>query len=125
MKLLGTVAVSAAILTSTASVAGAEEYYRSGTQQELRELRREVQLLRRDIARLENLVIEMHDANQPPPVDVNLNNRWGCYINDIRAGGVYGVGATEAEAKGVTLEKCSNKGGACFESNLKCSENDS
>ncbi len=124
MKLLRNVVAPVMMISSIATTVGAEEYYRSGTQHELRELRREVELLRRDIARLENLVIQMHDSN-PPPVDTNLNNRWGCYINDIRAGGIYGVGATEAEAKGVTLEKCSNKGGACFESNLKCSENDS
>ncbi|WP_020404963.1 hypothetical protein [Hahella ganghwensis] len=124
MKQLTSILVSAAILFSASTMSDAEEYRRYGKEQELRELRKEVRLLRADIARLEDLIIEMHEARQPP-VDVSLNNRWGCYMNDVRAGGIYGVGATEAEAKGVTLEKCSNKGGACFESDLKCSANES
>ena len=47
--------------------------------------------------------------------------KWGCYINDIKAGGISGVGSTKAEAIGKVLEECTAKKGACFESNIKCS----
>ncbi|MCG7498109.1 hypothetical protein MHO82_14660 [Vibrio sp. Of7-15] len=85
----------------------------------MQELKQEVRELRKDIARLEKLVIRLSN-NRNDGKRIN-GDAWGCYLKDLNAGGVYGTGRTEAEAKGKTLERCESKGGICWESNLKCS----
>ncbi|QUM81632.1 hypothetical protein HWV01_15760 [Moritella sp. 5] len=94
-----------------------------------KDLKKEVRMLRKDIRRLETLIIRLSDKIDddeddtiPTPTNKDV---WGCYIKDITAGAVYGTGRTEAEAKGKALEKCELKGGACWESNLKCSSDNS
>ncbi|MFD2176606.1 hypothetical protein [Veronia pacifica] len=91
--------------------------------EEIRSLRQEVQMLRSDILRLEDKIYEMNKKlNSKGKSDKSDN--WGCYIDDLSAGAVYGTGRTEMEAKGKTLAKCKEKGGACFSSNLQCSKAD-
>lgn len=88
----------------------------------LHELKNEVRLLRKDIQRLEVLILKLSMTGSAG--DDN-DNAWGCYLNDLNAGGVYGTGRTEAEAKGKTLEKCERKEGMCFETQLTCSVDNS
>ncbi|WP_221274654.1 hypothetical protein [Thaumasiovibrio subtropicus] len=94
-------------------------------------LKQEVRLLRSDIAQLERLMVELIAKqgtiiNLPgrPGKDDSRDNIWGCYIDDLNAGGVFGTGRTEAEAKGKTLAKCKEKGGICFTTRLECSKDD-
>ncbi|MGF1726433.1 hypothetical protein [Photobacterium nomapromontoriensis] len=82
------------------------------------ELKKEVRMLRKDIQRLEVLILKLSMSDSIGNVN---DNAWGCYLNDLNAGGVYGTGRTEAEAKGKTLEKCKRKDGMCFETQLECS----
>jgi len=65
-------------------------------------------MLRKDIRRLETVIIRLSDKiddddTVPTPTKKDV---WGCYIKGITAGSVYGIGRTEAEAKGKALEKC-------------------
>ncbi|QUM77449.1 hypothetical protein HWV00_15160 [Moritella sp. 24] len=93
---------------------------------ELYQLKKEVRMLRDDIQRLEVLILRSSKKTDKDDVIADTKSgAWGCYIKDLRAGGVYGTGQTEAEAKGKTLEKCEQKGGVCWESNLKCSSDKS
>lgn len=84
---------------------------------ELRAIHHELKRLRAQLDHIESLL------NQPPPAEPVAAKQWGCYMDDISAGGVYGVGATEAEAKGRALEQCEMKKGTCFEVKLKCTTN--
>ncbi|RXJ74311.1 hypothetical protein CS022_04475 [Veronia nyctiphanis] len=89
---------------------------------EIFSLRQELQLLRSDILRLESKVHELEKQMKNRDKAGHKNsNKWGCYLDDLSAGGVYGTGRTEMEAKGKTLATCKEKGGTCFEMNLKCS----
>ena len=88
---------------------------------ELDEIRHELRLLRSDMARMERLLLESaaYPSAESGAVPESV---WGCYMKDVKAGGVYGTGLTEAEAKGRTLEQCERKDGSCFESDLKCTK---
>ncbi|MDD1783610.1 SlyX family protein [Enterovibrio sp. ZSDZ35] len=81
--------------------------------QEIRELQREVRQLKKRVSALER---EAGNSGN--------SKRWGCYLDDLKAGGLYGTGFTKAEAKGRVLEKCADKEGTCFESRVKCSTED-
>lgn len=75
--------------------------------------------------KLHQLKQQSNNTTERQRNDININSartQWGCYLDDINAGGIYGTGSTEAEAKGKTLAKCQQKKGACFEMNLKCSQ---
>ncbi|BDM63369.1 hypothetical protein NFHSH190041_08210 [Shewanella sp. NFH-SH190041] len=81
--------------------------------QKVNTLQQDVALLRQEVLQLKNLLLSQRGGN--------ATHQWGCYLDDIRAGGVYGTGNSEAEAKGKTLAQCHKKGGVCWESSLKCS----
>lgn len=85
----------------------------------MQDLKQEVRQLRKDISRLEKLVLTL--SNDRDSGKSRNGDAWGCYLKDLNAGGVYGTGRTEAEAKGKTLERCESKGGICWETQLKCS----
>jgi len=87
--------------------------------QEVIALKVEIKMLREEIIRLGTLVESARQNDKHHGASAQ-RAKWGCYINDIEAGGVYGVGHTMAEAKGQVLKKCSEKEGACFESNITC-----
>ncbi|MFT6984276.1 MAG: hypothetical protein ACJAT7_000062 [Psychromonas sp.] len=89
------------------------------------DLKDEVRMLRKDVQRLEILILKLSHTVTDSALSEDGNDVWGCYIKDIRAGGIYGTGRTEAEAKGKTLEKCTLENGVCFESGLNCSFNKS
>jgi len=91
------------------------------------DLRKEVRRLRKDIARLESLILELtemveHNRSERP-IDY-YQSTWACYITDLRAGALYANGRSKVEAKGKVLKQCTDKKGACFESNIKCSRSD-
>ncbi|KEI71091.1 hypothetical protein [Endozoicomonas elysicola] len=86
---------------------------------EVQELRKEVQQLRKEVRRLEKRVMALE-----PDTPKGHSMQWGCYLNDIRAGGLFAHAATEAEARGKVLNQCSNKNGACFEQQITCSKSD-
>ncbi|CAH0533440.1 hypothetical protein VST7929_01308 [Vibrio stylophorae] len=85
---------------------------------EIRALRAEVKQLRREVRRLERIVLNGQSLDD----EDSRSNVWGCYLNDLNAGGIYGTGRTRAEAKGKTLEKCSKKEGLCFDHQIQCSQ---
>ncbi len=94
---------------------------------DIQQLKHDVRILKREVRRLQDIVsggdygnrTDIHiDADKRPD---NTKGQWGCYLNDPIAGGVYGTGRSEAEARGKTLATCKSKGGACFENLLKCS----
>ena len=86
---------------------------------EVQELRKEVQPLRKEIRRLEKRVMVLE-----PDTSKGNSMQWGCYLNDIRAGGLFAPAATEAETRGKILNQCSNKNGACFTQQITCSKSD-
>lgn len=94
----------------------------SSTTEELRSLREEVSLLRRDIARLEELILLGQADDFTRHGHRKSRGIWGCFMDDISAGGVYGTGTTEAEAKGKAMQDCKSKGGSCWENKLVCSK---
>lgn len=112
---------SASVLAAASQTHPAQDkanYSEIKTIRELRELRSEVRALRRDVARLE----ERFTATQwGMNEDMFDDKKWGCFMQDIKAGGLVATGSTQAEAKGLLLERCSEKGGACFASNVECS----
>jgi uncharacterized protein YlxW (UPF0749 family) len=88
----------------------------------LKDIKKQVRILKKDIRKLETLIIKLSDKiDDDRHTESKKEDVWGCYIKDISAGTVHGTGSTEAEAKGKALEKCESKGGACWESKLKCS----
>ncbi|MBE8167852.1 MAG: hypothetical protein HAW66_05765 [Shewanella sp.] len=92
------------------------------TDSEIHQLRQEVKQLHKQVRRLK-AVIASHSFGRSEDVHQNNNRKqWGCYLDDITAGGVYGTGRSEAEARGKTLEKCKDKSGVCFDNLLKCSQ---
>ncbi|WP_419834431.1 hypothetical protein [Endozoicomonas atrinae] len=90
------------------------------SQTEIRNLQKEIQQLRKDIRRLERRVMALEDTDSYG----DNNTRWGCYMNDIRAGGLFSHAATEAEARGKILSQCTSKKGACFDNQITCSKSD-
>ncbi|WP_330924423.1 hypothetical protein [Candidatus Sororendozoicomonas aggregata] len=91
--------------------------------QEIQQIKQEVERLKDEIGSLKQ------QLNQPTESTRNLNinhdanrTQWGCYLDDVKAGSFYGTGSSEAEARGKTLQKCSDRGGACFEVEVKCSQ---
>ena len=92
---------------------------------EIQHLKRDVRILKKEVRRLQNIV-ENGDYNRRPQIHVGDGNKgqWGCYLDDVSAGGVYGTGRSEAEARGKALAACNKKGGACFDNQLKCSRAD-
>lgn len=81
------------------------------------EVREEIRELKREIYYLKQRVSELEGKSRP-----SSTKKWGCYLDDITAGGVYGTGNTQAEAKGKVLEKCNDKGGVCFEMSVECNK---
>ncbi|HFD4029310.1 TPA: hypothetical protein ACF3XQ_004464 [Vibrio parahaemolyticus] len=90
------------------------------SKEELSALKNEVRMLRKEIQKLELMIVKLSHSIDDNVLPGNQGNSWGCYLDDIKAGGVYGTGLTEAEAKGKALEKCNAKGGVCFTSSLSC-----
>lgn len=116
--LLASITASAATGQSP-SVKGSADHYERMENREIRALTLEVRALRRDIARLEEKITAASWGAHEPP---HNNKKWGCFMQDIRAGGLSATGSTRAEAMGLLLERCSEKGGACFESSARCSD---
>ena len=85
--------------------------FNDSLKRENRELRREVQQLKKRVRDLEENAFH-----------VSTSKRWGCYLDDMSAGGLYGTGYTQAEAKGMVLEKCNDRNGVCFETRVKCNK---
>ncbi|WP_144392905.1 hypothetical protein [Pleionea sediminis] len=112
------------ILAFTAITASSHSDYES-TKRENRYLKKEIKELRADVRRLEGLILNLMDmVEHKPRHDRGHKKQWACYMNDMRAGGIYGTGSSEAEAKGKTLQSCTKNGGVCFSSDLKCSKSD-
>ncbi len=88
------------------------------------ELKNEVKQLRIDIKRLEQRIIDLQLSLSNDSTHSGSKATWGCYIDDITAGGIYSNARTEAEAKGKALHKCNLKNGACWENKVKCSVSD-
>ena len=124
MKLIRKILIPTFILMSVSSFSQADDRSRQGVEGELRDLKKEVRQLRRDIARLEQLIVDNASSN-PEFTGIDPNKRWGCYMDDWIAGAAHGTGATEAEAKGVTLEQCNIKKGSCKAKDLVCSQSES
>lgn len=109
----------AALILCTLSAASYS--HQTDDQQDINELKREVLSLKTNLLRLETLMLDTKNAvlassmTKPSP-----RIQWGCYMDDISAGGVYGSGATEAEAKGKTMESCHQKDGSCWEKKMEC-----
>lgn len=74
-------------------------------------LRAEIAQLREEIRLLPQRI--NHSSSNAP--------KWGCYMKDMRAGGISGSGFTKSEAKGVVLEKCAAREGVCFTNDVTCS----
>ncbi|KXF82624.1 FtsB family cell division protein [Enterovibrio coralii] len=115
MKTIKIIIAVVAVFAASSSYAFEEENFlgNNSVRQEIRELQRQVKQLERRVRQLER---EQGDSS--------ISSRWGCYLDDLRAGGIYGTGYTKAEAKGRVLEKCAEKDGTCFESSVKCSTED-
>ncbi|WP_419536860.1 hypothetical protein [Endozoicomonas sp.] len=90
------------------------------TQSEIGMLRKEIQQLSKKVRYLERRVIALEGIDDTG----NSNMQWGCYLNDIRAGGLFSHAATEAEARGKVLSQCTSKKGACFDNQITCSKSD-
>lgn len=104
--------------SQTHSVHDGADYSEIQTIRELRELKSEVRALRRDIARLE----QSFAAGQWRSDETSLHDKkWGCFMQDLKAGGLVATGSTEAEAKGRLLERCTERNGSCFARNMECS----
>ena len=94
---------------------------------DIHQLQHDVRVLKREVHRLQDIIASGEYDNR---TEIHIGGhdhhdstkgQWGCYLDDVSAGGVYGTGRSEAEAKGKTLATCKSKGGACFENLLKCS----
>lgn len=102
------------LLVSTASTvefafAGDKELYKL-----VQGLISEVELLRSEIGTLSDKVDRAYFAG------ASRRKSWQCYMEDMQAGRIKSTGATKAEAQSMVLDKCSQKGGICFESNIEC-----
>ncbi|MBM7071212.1 hypothetical protein JQC92_04035 [Shewanella sp. 202IG2-18] len=92
---------------------------------EVQKLRHEVRMLKKEVRHLKSVIANgSYDRGSNIQIDDGTKGQWGCYLDDITAGGVYGTGRTEAEARGKTLAACNKKGGACFDMNVKCNRSD-
>lgn len=97
------------------------EFSSSEEAHELRQLKLEIRALRRDIQRLEErLIFSERAANEASHPEYD-DKKWGCFMQDLSAGGLFSTGSTKAEAKGRLLERCTQKKGACFEKKVECS----
>ena len=96
----------------------------SDRDEDIQQLQHDVRILKREVHRLQDIV-DSGDYDNRPQIHIDHHDKtkgqWGCYLDDVSAGGVFGTGRSEAEAKGKTLASCKSKGGACFENLLKCS----
>ncbi|RLV60584.1 hypothetical protein D5018_06450 [Parashewanella curva] len=91
--------------------------------QQIEQLKQEVKSLKHQLRKLKQGLNQPTDSTQTLNINRNANRtQWGCYLDDVKAGNFYGTGSTEAEARGKALQKCSAKGGACFDIDVKCSQ---
>ncbi|WP_428240089.1 hypothetical protein [Gynuella sp.] len=133
MKILTPLAMSILISSSALAMNSSEKSFRPSDSRDVRELQIEVKMLRQDVQKLEALILKMQRTLNTLAEDSNGNNsgnssnddnKWGCYMNDIRAGGIYATGRTEAEARGKALASCTDKRGTCWDDNLKCTSSE-
>ncbi|AWF80702.1 hypothetical protein BTJ40_07665 [Microbulbifer sp. A4B17] len=102
--------------------------YKQNVQPEgIRDLQNEVVRLRKNVHQLQDLILELQASIEAQsqlvqPLPVNERPKWACYMKDARAGGMHSNGFSRVEAKGKLLEICSQRGGVCFESGIKCSD---
>lgn len=87
---------------------------------EFAEIMRELVALRMEVQHLRMLMAGEGSGAIPAPDYVS--NKWGCYLDDLSAGGLYSTGATEGEAKGRLLEKCKQKDGSCWAHKVVCTK---
>ncbi|WP_444894434.1 hypothetical protein ACJJIW_13560 [Microbulbifer sp. JMSA004] len=93
----------------------------------VRDLEKEVVRLRKNVHQLQDLILELQATIEAQPhivqsAPVAERPKWVCYMKDARAGGMHANGFSRVEAKGKLLETCTQRGGICFESGIKCSE---
>ncbi len=89
---------------------------------EIQQLKRDVRILKREVRHLQEAASNgNYDSHPTIHFGDSTKGQWGCYLDDVSAGGVYGTGRSEAEARGKALAACNKKGGACFDNQLKCS----
>ena len=114
----------AMIVTCLISIgAFAHQYEEQDEADAQQDVKKELRMLRKDIRRLESIIMDLVETIE----DGNGSNRsdsdkWGCYLDDLTAGGLYATGRTQAEAKGKVLQHCSDKKGSCWESKVKCNQ---
>ncbi|AJQ96225.1 hypothetical protein [Gynuella sunshinyii] len=130
MKILTPLAISILISTSALAMDSSEKSLRPVDNRDIRELQIEVKMLRQDVQKLEALILQMQRTLNTLADDGsssnnnNHDNQWGCYMNDLRAGGIYATGRTEAEARGKALASCTEKKGTCWDDHLKCTSSE-
>ena len=81
---------------------------------QVRELTFEVELLRNEIRALSDKVDRSYFSQS------TQRKSWRCYMEDMQAGRITSRGASKADAQSSALDKCTQKGGVCFESNIEC-----
>ncbi|WP_444930406.1 hypothetical protein ACJJIF_01020 [Microbulbifer sp. SSSA002] len=103
------------------------DHKQSASAENVRDLEREVARLRKNIHQLQDVILELQASIEAQsqvvqPLPVVERPKWTCYMKDARAGGIHVNGFSRIEAKGKLLETCTQRGGVCFESGIKCSE---